>query len=459
MDSRDNTKTASGRGCWFPSPKFFRRRSKISTLPQGEGKKFLFFLAFALLLAGWMTRQAAMPPAPLPMMPPQTFIQPLPSVAQIQLTAVGFGDLQGWTESDPRGALRAFLRSCVAIASKAADASLGGVNYAGTAADWREVCDDAAETNAGDAERARAFFASEFIPYRVVQGTAPGLFTGYYEPELHGSRTRHGAYQTPLYGVPDDLVAVDLGLFRDTFKGQRLAGRVMNGRLVPYPARADIVARGIMQASVLFYVDDPVDAFFLQIQGSGRITFDDGTIVRAAFAAQNGQPYTAIGAVLVERGELLREQVSLQSIRTWMMAHPQDSQRLMNENASYVFFTEQPVGDPNLGATGTEGVPLTPEASLAVDTGVHALGVPVWLETTAPDVDATRPDRAFNHLLIMQDTGGAIRGAVRGDVYWGYGAAPGAIAGRMRSEGRMTVLLPKTVAAKIGPAAGYMGPR
>jgi membrane-bound lytic murein transglycosylase A len=382
-----------------------------------------------------------------------------PALLPIELTAARFEDLRGWSGNDPRAALTAFVRSCAAIAKRAATTPLGGVNYAGTSEDWREVCDDAAETNANDVTAARAFFTGHFVPYRVAQGSGPGLFTGYYEPELKGSRTKHGAYQTPLYGIPGDLVSVDLGLFRDTFKGQRLAGKVANGRLVPYPARAEIVAGGIPGTEPLFFVDDPVDAFFLQIQGSGRIRLDDGTIVRAAFAGQNGQPYTAIGAVLVERGELMREQVSLQSIRAWIAAHPGQADMLMNANASYVFFAERPIGDTRLGANGTEGVPLTPEASLAVDTGIHALGVPVWLETVAPDADAGKPDRPFDRLLVMQDTGGAIRGTVRGDVYWGYGPGPGAIAGRMRSEGRMTVLLPKRVAEKLGPATGFMGPR
>jgi membrane-bound lytic murein transglycosylase A len=400
-----------------------------------------------------MTRPPT-PPAP----PTPPVIQPPQPVFPIQLSSAAFGDLQGWAESDPRAALLAFRRSCAVLLEKAADTGLGGVNYAGTAKDWGEACSSAAQTPAQSAQAVRALFEATFVPYRVNQGSPSGLFTGYYEPELKGSRTRHGAYQTPLYGVPADLVTVDLGLFRDTFKGQRLAGMVMNGRLVPYPARAEIVARGV-NAHALFYVDDPFDAFFLQIQGSGRVVLDDGSIVRAAFAAQNGQPYTAIGAVLVQRGELMPEDVSLQAIRAWMMAHPRDAQGLMNANASYVFFSEQPIGDPGLGASGTEGVALTPEASIAVDTGIHPLGVPAWLETTVPNADPTRPDRDFDRLLIMQDTGGAIRGAVRADVYWGYGAAAGAIAGRMRSQGRLTVFLPKSAAAKLGPSAGFPGPR
>lgn len=412
------------------------------------GSFFSGWLFLAAALAGCMTRPPPMRPA----------VQPVPVSLSIQMVSVSFADLRGWAGNDPRAALAAFRRSCVALSGKAADASLGGVNYAGTANDWREACDDAAEADDDSAQRAREFFETAFVPYRVTQGSGVGLFTGYFEPELKGSRTQHGPYQTPLYGLPPDLVTVDLGLFRDTFKGQRLAGRVTNGRLVPYPARADIVARGL-NAQPLFYVDDPVDAFFLQIQGSGRVALDDGSIVRAAFAGQNGQPYTAIGAVLIERGEYTREQVSLQSIRSWMTAHPGEAQALMNANASYVFFSEQPIGDPRAGANGSEGVALTPEASLAVDTGIHALGVPAWLETTVPDADPARPDRGFDRLLIMQDTGGAIRGPIRGDVYWGYGPAAASVAGRMRSEGRLTVLLPKRVAAGLGANIGFMGPR
>jgi membrane-bound lytic murein transglycosylase A len=305
----------------------------------------------------------------------------------------------------------------------------------------------------------RAFFESEFVPYRATPTSGVGLFTGYYEPHLKGSRTKHGPYQTPLYGTPADLVNVDLGLFRDTLKGQRIVGQVTNGRVIPYPARAEIEGSGLTQAKPLLYVDDPIDAFFLQIQGSGRVVLDDGSVVRAAYAAQNGRAYTAIGAVLIQRGELKREDVSMQSIRAWLAAHPEEAPQIMNVNASYVFFTEQSLGDPVLGAAGAQGVPLTPEASLAVDLSFHALGVPVWLEMATPNPDVTMPDRTFERLLVMQDTGGAIRGPVRGDVYWGYSEDAAAIAGRMRSEGRMTVLLPKAVAARLGPSAEFAGSR
>ena len=377
---------------------------------------------------------------------------PTPMAAPVSLKAARFSDLEGWNRAELAGALEAFRRSCGAFQRSSPEQSLGGVGYAGTAADWRQACNTAAETIPG-AER--AFFESEFVPYRVSQAGNDGLFTGYYEPELSGSRTRHDAFQTPLYGVPNDLVTADLGLFRDSLKGQRIAGRVANRRFVPYAARAEIVRDGLMDAQVLFWVDDPTSAFFLQIQGSGRIRLDDGEIVRAAYAAQNGRAYTAIGRVLVERGELTRDEASLQTIRAWLLAHPTDAGALMNENASYVFFSEQPIGDPALGANGGEGVPLTPAASLAVDRSFHALGVPVFLEATAPDPDASKPDQSFDRLLVMQDTGGAIAGPIRGDVYWGWGKDAESVAGRMRSEGRMTVLLPKSIAARLGPEAEF----
>lgn len=390
------------------------------------------------------------PPVPAP--------SPQPPAPLIRLDSAQFTELEAWPQSDPRDALQAFVRSCAVLAAKPDDTQLGGVNYAGTAGEWRHACDAAALVSTDGPDTVRGFFESEFVPYRVGQATGAGLFTGYYEPELRGSRTRHGAYQTPLYGVPLDLVNVDLGLFRETLKGQRIVGKVADGRLIPYPARAEIESAGLGTAAPILYVDDPVDAFFLQIQGSGRVVLDDGSIVRAAYAAQNGRPYTAIGAVLIQRGELTRDTVSMQSIRAWLAEHPAEAPQLMNANASYVFFEERAIGDPLLGAVGAGGVPLTPEASLAVDLTVHALGVPVWLETTAPDPDTAKPERTFDRLLVMQDTGGAIRGPVRGDVYWGYGVDAGSIAGRMRSQGRMIVLLPRSVALRLGPSAQFKGP-
>ena len=421
--------------------------------PGASGRALAGVLAVAIL-AGCATIEPTPPVAPAPPVAPPPVPPPTPPPL-LRLDAAPFAELQGWPQSDPRDALRAFLRSCAVLTTKPDDAPLGGLNYAGTAVEWRQACGAGALVSSDNPDAARGFFESEFVPYRVTQASGAGLFTGYYEPQLRGSRTRQGPYQTPLYSVPADLVNVDLGQFRENLKGQRIVGRVMGGRLIPYPPRAEIEG-GALAAPILF-VDDPIDAYFLQVQGSGRVVLNDGTVVRAVYAGQNGRSYISIGRILVQRGELTLETVSMQSIRTWLLAHPAQAQPLMNENPSFVFFAEQPIGDPSLGAAGAQGVPLIPEASLAVDLMVHALGVPVWLETTAPDPDLTKPDQVFERLLVMQDTGGAIRGPVRGDIYWGYSPGAGAIAGRMHSEGRMTVLLPKSVASRLGPSAELPG--
>jgi membrane-bound lytic murein transglycosylase A len=403
--------------------------------------------AIIALLAACSTehRLPALPPSN-----PRVVVAPRPMLA---MDITKFSELRGWRNSDPRRALDAFRRSCTAILNKAADSSLGGVGYAGTVSEWAHACTQALDLGIVTIDAARKYFEDVFVPVRLSQSGGTGLFTGYYEPELRGSRTRHGPYQTPLYGVPSDLVSINGAVLRDTAAADSFAGRMMMSvmmmRYLPYPARAEIEREGI-PAIPLFYVDDAIDAFFLQIQGSGRVALDDGTVVRAAYAGQNGQPYTAIGAVLLERGELTSEEISLQAIRAWLAAHPDQAREVMNANESYIFFSEQPIGDPGEGAAGAEGVPLTAGASLAVDLSYHALGVPIWLEATAPDPDPQKPDRIFDRLLVAQDTGGAIIGALRGDVYWGIGADAGAIAGRMKNQGRMTVLLPQAVAAHIG---------
>jgi membrane-bound lytic murein transglycosylase A len=260
-----------------------------------------------------------------------------------------------------------------------------------------------------------------------------GLFTGYYEPLLHGSRQRGGNFQTPILKRPPDLVMVELGRFRPAWQGERIAGRVVNGSLVPYASRAAI-ERGALDAMhlELLWVDDPVAAFFLQVQGSGRVMLGDGSIVRLGYDGQNGQAYVALGRLLVARGELTLDTVSLPSIRAWIKAHPQAGAALMDENPSYVFFREQS-GDGPLGA---EGVVLTPGRSLAVDRNFLPLGAPVFLVAT----DNGAPLR---RLMVAQDTGGAITGPVRGDIFWGFGDDAERRAGTMRAPGVYYLLLPK----------------
>ena len=366
----------------------------------------------------------------------------------MRLSRVVFSDLPGWKDNDLRGVKDAFAKSCGEFAKTDPAKPMGGAGYAGTFGDWQKVCNTPIPGQT--VEGPRDFFEKNFVPYSVTGGPTPaGLFTGYYEPEITGSRTRQGKYQTPVYGLPSDLISVDLGAFRPNLKGERIAGRVQGQALVPYDTRADIEQKGVPAAKILFYAEDPVAVFFLQIQGSGRVRFDDGSMARVAYAGQNGQIYTAIGAVLIRQGALTRENVSLQTIRDWLKANPDKAADVMNTNASFVFFKELPLGNPALGAIGSENVQLTPGNSLAVDLRLHALGVPMYLSTTTPD------NAPFNEIMIAQDTGGAIRGAVRGDVFWGTGAAAEDRAGKMKQTGKLFVLLPKSVADKLGPSAEY----
>jgi membrane-bound lytic murein transglycosylase A len=358
----------------------------------------------------------------------------------LHLTPASYADLPGWSSADLSAALAAFKRSCGDLAKKNPTALMGGAGYAGTVGDWLEACRAAPQSGS----EARRFFEAMFTPVAVNKDTDDGLFTGYYEPELHLSHTQHGAFQTPIYGVPDDLITVDLGLFKDSLKGEHVTGRVQGTTLIPYADRAEINRKGLPHAQVLAWSDDPVSVFFLHIQGSGRAAFDDGSAGRIAYAGQNGRPYTPIGRTLIREGAMQKADLSMQGIRIWLKAHPDQAQRIMETDASFVFFDEEPLGDAALGANGSEGVPLTPGASLAVDQHVHALGVPLWLSL---DEHSTALPR--NRLMIAQDTGGAIKGAVRGDVYFGFGEKPEWNAGHMKAAGAMFVLLPKDLARKL----------
>jgi membrane-bound lytic murein transglycosylase A len=372
---------------------------------------------------------------------------PPPSQPGLVLTRTAFAALPGWG-GDTAAALAAFRRGCAVLMQKPDAAPMGGAGYAGTVADWRGVCAAAPNTGAAD------FFAANFTPYEVtgeVTGDLPGsegLFTGYYEPEIRASRTRQGPYQTPVYGLPADLVRVELGQFLPRLKGEHVSGRVSGHALVPYATRAAIAAKGLATAPVLLWTDDPIAFFFLQIQGSGRVVLDDGASVRIGYAGENGQPYSAIGRELIARGELTRENVSLQSIRAWLLAHPADARAVMETNKSYIFFQETPLGDTALGSKGALGVALTPLASLAIDPRVNALGAPFFVAADGPD--------PVHGLMVAQDIGGAIRGAVRGDIFFGFGPDAERRAGAMKAPGRLFVLLPNALAARIG--AHFPGP-
>ena len=358
---------------------------------------------------------------------------------------VSFSALADWPDDSLGEAVHPLLVSCSALLKKPADTPLGELAFAGTIADWRAPCEGAASMSTG-ADEARQFFETWFTPLAIEGGgSEQGLFTGYFVPLVDGSLLRGDGYDIPLHARPPDLVSVDLGQFRPSLKGERIAGRVENGRLHPYVDRAAITTGALKKHKLeLVWLKDPVDAFFMQVQGSGLIRLPKGDVIRVGYAGQNGHAYTSIGKVLVERGELALEEVSMQSIRSWLETHPNERDALLNTNASYVFFTRQS-GD---GAIGTQGVALTPGRSLAVDRQYIPLGVPVWLEAEPEDERET--EQSLRRLLIAQDTGGAIRGAVRGDVFWGAGGEAGEIAGKMRHKGRYFVLVPKTAAARLG---------
>jgi membrane-bound lytic murein transglycosylase A len=293
-----------------------------------------------------------------------------------------------------------------------------------------------------------SFFETHFEPFAVTnRGEPEGLFTGYYEPTLDGSRVRTERFSVPLYGRPPELLTVDLGRFREEWRGERLAGRLEGAAVVPFADRRAI-HRGALAGRRLevLWVDDPVDAFFLEIQGSGRVRLPDGEEVRVGYAGQNGHPYTAIGRVLVERGALPRQAVSLQSIRRWLEDHPQWARDLLERNASYVFFRILD-GD---GPRGAQGVVLSPGRSLAVDRRFLPLGAPVWLTTTVPGPAQGTPEEPFRRLLVTQDTGGAIRGPVRGDVFFGPGEEAAWRAGHLKRPGRLWLLLPRGAATAGG---------
>lgn len=370
---------------------------------------------------------------------------------ELVLKPATFASLEGWPTADVRGAFVAFVGSCKRIVARGDGDVVGGAAVYGSVGAWRPACAAALQANVSSPETARAFFETWFQPAQAFnRSEAIGLFTGYYEPELSGSRVKTDRFTTPLYARPKDLVSVDLGAFRPALKGERIAGRVDGAKLVPYETRGEIESGALKDRSApIAYVDDATAAFFLHVQGSGRVRFADGSVVRVAYDGQNGHPYTAVGRVLVERGEIAREALSMQVIRAWLKANPHKAPALMNENASFVFFKEQPLADPSQGAEGAQGVALTPEASLAVDLRFHALGAPMWVDGTAPADEEAADDVVFRRLFIAQDTGGAIRGPVRGDVYWGSSARAESVAGRMAHKGKLFVLLPKTIVAQL----------
>jgi membrane-bound lytic murein transglycosylase A len=341
------------------------------------------------------------------------------------LTPVRFDQVTGWGTDQEAAALTAFLASCDALRAQP-NQPLGGQGEAavrgGIAAEWQPACIAGRAVPPGDDVAARGFFEAWFQAYGVsTDGTAQGLFTGYFEPEVAGARTPGGIYRYPLLRRPSDL-----------------------GSRKPYFTRAEIEHGALRSRRLeLLWLADPIDVFFLHVQGAGRVRLPDGHVVRVTYDGQNGQTYVPIGRVLVDRGEMTLDQVSMQSIRAWLVAHPQQAAAVMDANPSYVFFREVPDARPDQGPPSTLGAPLSPGRSIAVDKTFIPLGAPVWIDTTDP-VDGAKIQR----LMMAQDLGGAIRGPVRADIFFGWGKDAEEHAGRMREQGTEILLLPRQAADK-----------
>jgi membrane-bound lytic murein transglycosylase A len=363
-----------------------------------------------ILLVAGCTTVVEKPPVP-----------PKPAPERAVYTPTTFAALPGWDATRLEPSLRAFVSGCPRASGPLINA-----------------CAIASTVPVGDEGGARRFFEATFTPYALASSESgdTGMITGYYEPILHGGRLRTAVNRFPIYGVPNDLLVVDLATVAPETRNVRLRGRLDGRRVVPYYSRAEIDAKGeSLPAPIIAWAADPVELFFLQVQGSGQLQLETGERIRLGYADQNGHPYRSVGRYLIDKGELTLEQASMQGIKAWGAANPQKLQDALNANASYVFFRES--SDPR-GPIGALNVPLTGQYSMAVDRRFVPLGAPVFLGTTYPLSDVP-----LQRLMAAQDTGGAIRGVVRGDFFWGTGDEAAANAGRMRQPGKMWLLWPR----------------
>jgi len=358
----------------------------------------------------------------------------------MKLRVIEFQDLQGWNNDDHAAALQVFASACRELTSTGAgfarDARLSGSRE-----DWIPVCQQAKSAGIGRAE-ARAFFEGNFVPVRL--GSGDGHFTGYFEPEVEGSREKSLDYPVPVLARPDDLVTL---AGADAQRAGSTYGRIVNGKARAYLTRQQIEQGALAGRGLeLAWLKSWADLFFMQVQGSGRIRMNDGSVMRLAYAAKSGLPYTSIGKVLIERGEMTREGMSMQALRAWLDANPGQARELMWQNQSYVFFRKLDGIDPSLGPVGAQKLPLTPMRSLAADRSYWALGVPVWVSTQVHSGGGLQP---FNRLMVVQDTGSAIRGPQRGDIFFGTGDAAALGAGKLDQPGEITAIVPIALARTL----------
>lgn len=402
-------------------------------------KQLVLLLLSALALAA--CQSTSRPPAPV-VTPGVT--SPGSGAFPLSASPAHYRDLPGWGTAPLAPALEAFRRTCDRFTRRAWDAPLSrSVAWAGTAQDWAPAC--TALSGPLDDAATRRTFEAHFVPVEIIDRDSKPKFTGYFEPMYEARRAPEPGFTEPVLAVPADFVA----------NGDSPLQRLPDGTTRPYPPRAEITSR----AGQAIAWAHPTDVFFLQIQGSGRLTFPDGTTLRAAYAAHNGQPFRSTANWLIETGRITRGEGSMQGIRAWMdRSSPEEVRQAMNINPRFVFFQSLPEGDVTLGPNGAHNVPLTPFGSMAIDPSFHALGVPMFVQTSAPGLGGD-----WSGLLIAQDTGGAIKGPVRGDIYFGTGYEAGQRAGTMNAAGRLWVLLPLAVAERLrqdldtGPVAARAG--
>jgi membrane-bound lytic murein transglycosylase A len=361
--------------------------------------------------------------------------KPVQEEAEVSFEPIDFSEIEGWQDDDQAAAFATLLKSCRRITAKpgSANISAGACTAALTLAERGEV----------SREAARSFFEAHYTPYRVV-APKPGRVTGYYEPEIEGSREKSAKFSVAAYGRPDDLVAVkpDEMRARDSAAGVLTAMRKTDDGLVPFYTREEIDKGALAGRNLELVYLDPVELFFMQVQGSGRVRLPDGTHVRLGYATKNGHPYTSIGKLLAGREDRPKA-LSMHGIKDWIHADSERGKKLMWENKSYVFFRLLDEKEGEGGPIGAQSVSLTPERSLAVDPSFHALGLPIFVE--APEL--TKPDGTpFRRLMIAQDVGSAIKGPERGDIYWGSGDRAGAIAGTTLAPAHFIVLKPNEAA-------------
>jgi membrane-bound lytic murein transglycosylase A len=369
---------------------------------------------------------------------------PGPAHDALTLTKVAFKDLPGWTDDKHSEAVPSFLKSCAVLAKLADDAPIGFDGHGGLAKQWRHACAAAAKLKAGDDKAARTFFETEFVPWQAAgKNGVDGKLTAYCVQEIHASRKKAGKYQTPVLARPKDLAEIRLDDYVADGHGRRIWGRfATGGKVVPYYTRAEIRKGALKDQKLeLVYADDPVDVLFAHIEGSAKAIMDDGTTIWLNFDGKNGRAYKGVGKALKDKNELVAPyNGTMQGIRKWFVDHPKRFDEIVDLNASYVFFEES----KQAGATGSQGVVLTAKRSAAIDRAFIAHSTPIWVDGRAPEAGKTGTV-PYRSLLIAQDTGGGILGAVRADIYWGDDKTAEELAGRMGGPGKYWLLLPKGV--------------